>query len=84
MVKSCHVTCRVALDKAVAQGLILKNPALACRVPATHPRRCGYVSIATTLNVYATTEVECEEKLAMLIAQMKEEIVALRTLEKAA
>ena len=25
MVKSCHVTCRMALDQAVAQGLILKN-----------------------------------------------------------
>lgn len=38
MVKSCHVTCRVALDKAAAQGLILKNPAAACKAPATHPR----------------------------------------------
>ena len=38
MVKSCHVTCRVALDKAVAQGLIPKNPAAACKTPATHPR----------------------------------------------
>ena len=34
-------------------------------------------------NIYATTEAECEEKLAMLIAQMKEEIAELRTLEKA-
>ena len=38
MVKSCHVTCRMALDQAVAQGLILKNPALSCKAPATHPR----------------------------------------------
>ena len=38
MVKSCHVTCRVALDKAVTLGLILKNPALACKAPATHPK----------------------------------------------
>ena len=38
MVKSCHVTCRVALDGAVAQGLILKNPALACKAPTTHPK----------------------------------------------
>ena len=36
MVKSCHVTCRVALDRAVAQGLLLKNPALACKAPTTH------------------------------------------------
>ena len=36
MVKSCHVTCRMALDKAVAEGLILKNPAANCKAPATH------------------------------------------------
>ncbi len=38
MVKSCHVTCKVALDKAVTFGLILKNPALSCKAPATHPK----------------------------------------------
>jgi len=34
-------------------------------------------------NVYAPTEAECEEKLAQLIVQMKEEIAALRTQERA-
>ena len=38
MVKSCHVTCRMALDQAVAQGLILKNPALSCKAPVTRPK----------------------------------------------
>lgn len=38
MVKSCHVTCRMALDRAVALGLILKNPAHACKAPTTHPK----------------------------------------------
>ena len=38
MVKSCHVTCRVALDQAVAQGLILKNPTLSCKAPVTRPK----------------------------------------------
>ena len=38
MVKSCHVTCRMALDHAVAQGLILKNPALSCKAPVTRPK----------------------------------------------
>ena len=38
MAKSCHVTCRVALDQAVAQGLILKNPALSCKAPVTRPK----------------------------------------------
>ena len=38
MVKCCHVTCRAALDQAVKQGLIVKNPADACKTPTTHPR----------------------------------------------
>ena len=38
MVKSCHVTCRMALDQAVVQGLILKNPALSCKAPVTRPK----------------------------------------------
>ena len=36
--KTCHVTCRTALDKAVSQGLLLKNPASACKAPSTHPK----------------------------------------------
>jgi hypothetical protein len=34
-------------------------------------------------NIYAPTEAECEEKLAQLIAEMKEEIADLRAQEKA-
>ena len=34
-------------------------------------------------NIYAPTEAECEEKLAQLIAQMKEEIADLRSQTKA-
>jgi len=33
-------------------------------------------------NVYAPTEAECEEKLAQLIVQMKEEFAVLRAQEK--
>ena len=44
MVKSCHVTCRMALDKAVADGLILKNPAANCKAPATHPREMSVLT----------------------------------------
>ena len=44
MVKSCHVTCRMALDKAVADGLILNNPAANCKVPATHPREMSVLT----------------------------------------
>ena len=44
MVKSCHVTCRMALDKAVADGHILKNPAANCKAPATHPREMSVLT----------------------------------------
>ena len=57
MVKSCHVTCRVALDRAVAQGLILKNPALACKAPATHPKEM---------------QVLTQEEIQRLLIQAKE------------
>ena len=44
MVKSCHVTCRMALDKAVADRLLLKNPAATCKAPATHPREMSVLT----------------------------------------
>jgi len=58
MVKSCHVTCRVALDRAVAQGLILKNPAAVCKAPATHPKEM---------------QVLTREELQRLLIQAKED-----------
>lgn len=57
MVKSCHVTCRVALDRAVVQGLILKNPALACKAPTTHPKEM---------------QVLTQEEMQRLLIQAKE------------
>ena len=45
MVKSCHVTCRVALDKAVTQGLIPKNPAAVCKAPVTHPKEMQVLTL---------------------------------------
>lgn len=57
MVKSCHVTCRVALDRAVAQGLILKNPALTCKAPTTHPKEM---------------QVLTQEEMQRLLIQAKE------------
>ena len=44
MVKSCHVTCRLALDQAVKEGLIIKNPAKCCKAPATHPKEMNILS----------------------------------------
>ena len=44
MLFCCHVACRMALDKAVADGLILKNPAANCKAPATHPREMSVLT----------------------------------------
>ncbi len=57
MVKTCHVTCRTALDKAVAQGLLLKNPAAACKAPTTHPKEM---------------QVLTQEEMQRLLIQAKE------------
>ena len=57
MVKTCHVTCRTALDKAVSQGLLLKNPAVACKAPTTHPKEM---------------QVLTQEEMQRLLIQAKE------------
>ena len=44
MVKSCHVTCRLALDQAVKEGLIITNPASFCKAPVTHPKEMELLS----------------------------------------
>ena len=38
MVRACHASCRTALDKAVKEGLIPKNPALGCKLPPKKSR----------------------------------------------
>ena len=58
MVKCCHVTCRAALDKAVSQGLLLKNPAAACKAPTTHPKEM---------------QVLAQEEMQRLLIQAKED-----------
>lgn len=57
MVKGCHVVCRMALDRAVEQGLLLRNPALACKAPATHPKEM---------------QVLTQEEMQRLLIQAKE------------
>ena len=38
MVRSCHATCRTALEKAVQEGLIRTNPAIGCKLPPKKAR----------------------------------------------
>ena len=44
MVRSCHTTCRTALEKAVNEGLIYANPAIGCKLP---PKKAGEMKVLT-------------------------------------
>ena len=44
MVRSCHTTCRTALEKAVTEGLITINPAIGCRLP---PKKAKEMQVLT-------------------------------------
>jgi len=44
MVRSCHTTCRTALEKAVVEGLIRINPAVGCKLP---PKKAREMQVLT-------------------------------------
>ena len=44
MVRSCHTTCRTALEKAVNEGLIRINPAIGCKLP---PKKAKEMQVLT-------------------------------------
>lgn len=49
MVRSCHTTCRTALEKAVAEGLIRTNPAKGCKLP---PKKAKEMQILTPPEIW--------------------------------
>ena len=44
MVRSCHALCRSALEKAVEEGLITRNPSIGCKLP---PKKNGEMKVLT-------------------------------------
>ena len=48
MVRSCHTTCRTALEKAVTEGLITANPAIGCRLP---PKKAKEMQVLTQAEI---------------------------------
>lgn len=44
MVRSCHTTCRIALEKAKTEGLIRVNPAIGCKLPPKKAREMQVLS----------------------------------------
>ena len=81
MVKCCHVTCRAALDQAVKQGLIVKNPADACKTPTTHPREMQVLTPEEIQRLLIQArENDCYELLLLELATglRRGEILALQ------
>ena len=58
MVRVCHVNCRMALDRAVSDGLIRVNPAVDCKLPPKKPKEM---------------QVLTKEELRRFLLQAKEE-----------
>lgn len=48
MVRSCHTTCRTALEKAVTEGLIRVNPAVGCKLP---PKKAKEMQVLTPAEI---------------------------------
>ena len=48
MVRSCHTTCRTALEKAVTEGLIRTNPAIGCKLP---PKKAKEMQVLTPAEI---------------------------------
>ncbi len=44
MIRSCHASCRMALEKAVTEGLIPANPAIGCKLP---PKKAREMQVLT-------------------------------------
>ena len=44
MVRSCHALCRAALEKAITEQLITKNPSLGCKLP---PKKAREMQVLT-------------------------------------
>ena len=58
MVRACHASCRMALEKAVAEGLIRINPAIGCKLP---PKKAHEMQVLT------------KDELQRFLAQAKED-----------
>ena len=58
MVRSCHTTCRSALEKAVIEGLITRNPSIGCKLP---PKKNGEMKIMSQAEIVRLLNQAYEE-----------------------
>ena len=81
MVRSCHTTCRTALDKAVVEGLITNNPSIGCKLP---PKKCREMQVLTQTEIVRfLTQAKSEEYYEMFLLELttgmrRGEIVGLK------
>ncbi len=81
MVRSCHTTCRSALQKAVAEGLIRINPAIGCKLPPKKGREMQVLTQAEIIRFLAQADEENYYELLLLelLTGLREgEIVGLK------
>ena len=68
MVRSCHTTCRSALEKAVAERLITTNPALGCRLP---PKKSKEMQVLTQAEIIRfLTQAKAEGYYEMFLLEL--------------
>ena len=68
MVRSCHTTCRTALEKAVAERLITTNPALGCRLP---PKKSKEMQVLTQAEIIRfLTQAKAEGYYEMFLLEL--------------
>jgi len=58
MVRACHAVCRSALEKAVHEGLITRNPAIGCKLP---PKKNAEMKILTQAEIIRLLNQAAEE-----------------------
>ena len=58
MVRACHAICRSALEKAVDEGMLTKNPAIGCKLP---PKKNAEMKILTQAEIIRLLHQASEE-----------------------
>ena len=68
MVRSCHTTCRTALEKAVTEGLIQSNPAVGCKLP---PKKAKEMQVLTQAEIIRfLTQAKSEGYYEMFLLEL--------------
>ena len=68
MVRSCHTTCRTALEKAVTEGMIQNNPAVGCKLP---PKKAKEMQVLTQSEIIRfLTQAKSEGYYEMFLLEL--------------